>query len=183
MDRINLKGKYNEIQNVIFGKAGASFLEHTVKHGYNALSSFKHHYTTTFPGSDLYKPQRELSSPGARMRETCANTDKLMKDYTEGDDLVQAGFDFLVINERHFLRTPEKKNIWDTFKIDYYKKKFLYDNFKEAQKINKLLKTGVIFNDKSYSKSGLARQMIKRSKYLPARIRVQKFHDINCRRF
>ncbi len=183
MDRINLKGKYNEIQNVIFGKAGASFLEHTVKHSYNALSAFKHHYKTTFPGYDPENAKLNLSVSQTNMRETCANTDKLMKDYTEGDDLVQAGFDFLVINERHFLRTPDKKNIWDTFKIDYYKKKFLYNNFKEAQKINKLLKTGVIFNEKSYSRSGIARQMIKRSKYLPARIQVQKFHDKSCRRF
>ena len=117
------------------------------------------------------------------MRETCANVDKLMKDFSEGDDLVQAGFDFLVINERHFLRTPEKKNIWDTFKIGYYKKKYLYNNFNEAKKINKLLKSGVVFNEKSYSKSGIARQMIRRTLFVPVRVKVQAFHDKNCRRF
>ena len=188
MDRINLKAKYNEIQNVIYGKAGASFLEYSIKHSYNALWEFEKHFDSTFGTYARSKDGgksilRNYRPEGGNMREACANVDKLMKDFAEGDDLVQAGFDFLVINERHFLRTPGKKSIWDVFKIDYYKKKYLYENFNEANKINKLLKKGIFFNPSGYSKKGIARQMIMRSNNLTTRIHLQRFHDTKCRRY
>ncbi len=188
MDRINLKAKYNEIQNVIYGKAGASFLEYSIKHSYNALWEFEKHFDATFgtrsrEGDMGARVLRNFKPAGKKAREICANIDKMMKDFAEGDDLVQAGFDFLVINERHFLRTPGKKSIWDVFKIDYYKKKYLYTNFNEANKINKLLKKGIFFNPGGYSKKGIARQMIMRSNNLTTRINLQTFHDRSCRRF
>ena len=168
------KAKYNDIQDVIYGKVCVGFLG--MQNIVMLLNEFETHMNSSFPTIKMV--MNNLID--AKNRETCANVVNWWRTFRR--EMI-CHRDFLVINERHFLRTPEKKNIWDTFKIGYYKKKYLYNNFNEAKKINKLLKSGVVFNEKSYSKSGIARQMIRRTLFVPVRVNVQAFHDKNCRRF
>lgn len=184
LNRVDLKMKADQVESIIYGKDGASFLDFIIKESKKYIRKYKYLF------KDVEGKLSSVPTDRLELRKLCSDTLNLSRIYTGADNLIHTGFDFLAINERQFLQSPVVERR-DRFRVETLFKKRLHKNFilaKEAKKwikenMNQIRYDSEFEIPKQFGGETFAYSMISRVQLYSSRLKVENFNVKFCQRF